>query len=56
MSSSTSSNAFDLRCYIRENLITFIQKNFPGSLPRSRNEISNLGELEKYVQPATTGS
>ncbi|MFC0518168.1 mechanosensitive ion channel family protein [Mucilaginibacter angelicae] len=51
MSSSTSSNAFDLRCYIRENLITFIQKNFPGSLPRSRNEISNLGELEKYVQP-----
>ncbi len=53
MSSSTSSNAFDLRCYIRENLITFIQKNFPGSLPRSRNEISNLGELEKYVQPAT---
>jgi small-conductance mechanosensitive channel len=52
MSSSTSSNAFDLRCYIRENLITFIQKNFPGSLPRSRNEFSNLGELEKYIQPA----
>ncbi|WP_114938065.1 mechanosensitive ion channel family protein [Mucilaginibacter endophyticus] len=51
MSASTSSNAFDLRCYIRENLITFIQKNFPGSLPRSRNELSNLGELEKYIQP-----
>jgi len=54
MSSSTSSNAFDLRCYIRENLITFIQKNFPGSLPRSRNEFSNLGELEKYIQPAAS--
>ncbi|WP_413667718.1 mechanosensitive ion channel family protein [Mucilaginibacter sp. Mucisp86] len=52
MSSSTSSNAFDLRCYIRENLITFIQKNYPNSLPRSRNEFSNLGELEKYIQPA----
>lgn len=51
MSASTSSNAFDLRCFIRENLITFIQKNYPGSLPRSRNDISNLGELEKYVQP-----
>jgi small-conductance mechanosensitive channel len=51
MSSRTSSDAFDLRCYIRENLITFIQKHYPGSLPRSRNEISNLGELEKYVQP-----
>ncbi len=53
MSSRTSSDAFDLRCYIRENLVTFIQKNYPDSLPRSRNEISNLGELEKYVQPAT---
>ncbi|WP_432327036.1 hypothetical protein ACRQ5D_25705 [Mucilaginibacter sp. P25] len=53
MSSRTSSDAFDLRCYIRENLISFIQKNYPDSLPRSRNEISNLGELEKYVQPAT---
>jgi len=53
MSSRTSSDAFDLRCYIRENLVTFIQKNYPDSLPHSRNEISNLGELEKYVQPAT---
>ncbi|PWK79012.1 small-conductance mechanosensitive channel [Mucilaginibacter oryzae] len=50
MSASTSSNAFDLRCYIREHLVTFIQKNYPGSLPRSRNDISNLGVLEKYVQ------
>ncbi|AYL95600.1 mechanosensitive ion channel family protein [Mucilaginibacter celer] len=51
MSAGTSSNAFDLRCYIRENLITFIQKNYPGSLPRSRNEINIPGGLEKYVQP-----
>ncbi|SDP96523.1 Small-conductance mechanosensitive channel [Mucilaginibacter sp. OK268] len=48
MSSRTSSDAFDLRCYIRENLITFIQQNYPGSLPKTRND---LGDLEKYVQP-----
>ncbi|MBB6107488.1 Small-conductance mechanosensitive channel [Mucilaginibacter lappiensis] len=48
MSARTSSDAFDLRCYIRENLITFLQQNYPGSLPKTRNE---LGNLEKYVQP-----
>jgi small-conductance mechanosensitive channel len=52
MSSRTSSDAFDLRCYIRENLITFIQQNYPGSLPKTRND---LGDLEKYIQPQDRG-
>jgi len=52
MSASNSSNAFDLRCYIRENLITYIQQNYPGSLPKSRNEIK---DLEKYAVPKTAG-
>jgi small-conductance mechanosensitive channel len=52
MSASNSSDAFDLRCYIRENLITYIQQNYPGSLPKSRNEIK---DLEKYVVPKTAG-
>jgi small-conductance mechanosensitive channel len=30
--------AFDLRCYLREHLITFIQKNYPESLPKTRAE------------------
>jgi small-conductance mechanosensitive channel len=50
MSARNSSEAFDLRCYIRENLVSYIQQNYPGSLPRIRNEISNL---EKYMQPKT---
>jgi small-conductance mechanosensitive channel len=50
MSARNSSDAFDLRCYIRENLITYIQQNFPGSLPKIRNEIN---PLEKYIQPKT---
>jgi small-conductance mechanosensitive channel len=48
MSARNSSEAFDLRCYVRENLVGFIQQNYPGSLPRIRNEVSNL---EKYLQP-----
>jgi small-conductance mechanosensitive channel len=50
MSACNSSEAFDLRCYIRENLVTFIQQNYPDSLPRVRTEVSNL---EKYMQPKT---
>jgi small-conductance mechanosensitive channel len=50
MSAHNSSDAFDLRCYIRENLVTFIQQNYPGSLPRIRTEVSSL---EKYLQPKT---
>ncbi|WP_295128055.1 mechanosensitive ion channel domain-containing protein [uncultured Chitinophaga sp.] len=36
MSAATSGRAFDLRCYIRENLISFIQKNYPDALPKTR--------------------
>jgi len=36
MSASNSSDAFDLRCYIRENLIHFIQEKYPESLPKVR--------------------
>lgn len=50
MSARNSSEAFDLRCYIRENLVTFIQQNYPDSLPRIRTQVSNL---EKYILPKT---
>jgi small-conductance mechanosensitive channel len=36
-----SGKAWDLRCEIREKLITFIQKNFPQSLPRLRADVSS---------------
>jgi small-conductance mechanosensitive channel len=38
MSARNSSQAFDLRCYIRENMIAFIRENYPEGLPRSRVE------------------
>lgn len=39
MSAADSSNAWGLRCEVREKLIEFIQKNYPESLPRTRAEL-----------------
>jgi len=36
MSASSSGNAFDLRCDIREGLITFVQNKYPHSFPLVR--------------------
>jgi small-conductance mechanosensitive channel len=36
MSSSSSGNAFDLRCDVREGLIKFVQENYPQCLPITR--------------------
>ncbi|MBK0380347.1 mechanosensitive ion channel family protein [Mucilaginibacter segetis] len=46
VSASTSGKAFDLRCYIRENLITFIRDNYPDSLPVSRVLLKNPPEVK----------
>jgi small-conductance mechanosensitive channel len=32
--------AWELRCYVRENLIRFVQQNYPGALPRFRAELN----------------
>jgi len=36
MSASNSSKAWDLRCAVREGLVTFVQNNYPEYLPRVR--------------------
>jgi small-conductance mechanosensitive channel len=41
VSAVNSGNAFDLRCFIRENMISFIQKNYPSALPKARSVILN---------------
>jgi small-conductance mechanosensitive channel len=38
MSARNSSEAFDLRCFIREQLISFVQTEYPESLPKTRTE------------------
>lgn len=39
LSAGNSGDAFDLRCYIRENIILFLQNNYPESLPKTRMEL-----------------
>ncbi len=41
MSAKDSSTAWDLRVFIREKLIEFLQKKYPESLPRTRIQLEN---------------
>ena len=36
MSSADSGKLFDLRCYVREKMMDFLQKNYPQCLPKQR--------------------
>ena len=40
MSASNSGKAWNLRCYVREKLIAFLQTHYPQSLPKARAEIT----------------
>jgi small-conductance mechanosensitive channel len=42
MDAPNASKAWDLRCYVREKLIQFLQQRYPDSLPRFRNDVRNL--------------
>jgi small-conductance mechanosensitive channel len=42
MSASDSGKAWDLRCYVREKLIGFLQEKYPQSLPKMRAELHSL--------------
>jgi hypothetical protein len=37
-----SGAAWDLRCYVREKLIQFLQEKYPNALPRVRAEFNGL--------------
>jgi small-conductance mechanosensitive channel len=40
MSANSSSAAFDLRCIVRERMISFLQKNYPQCLPTRRDAVT----------------
>ena len=42
MSAQTSGQTFDLRCFIRENLLKFIKENYPHHLPKTRAELNTF--------------
>ena len=41
MGATDASNAWNLRCVVREKLIEFIQKHYPNGLPRVRADVEN---------------
>jgi hypothetical protein len=47
MSAPDSSASWDLRCYVREKMITFLQERYPESLPRVRAELGGRPRPEK---------
>jgi len=44
MSAKNASDAWDLRVFMREKIITFLQENFPEHLPKTRIEIEKKNE------------
>ena len=54
MSSADSGRNFDLRCFVRERLIDYIQRTYPESLPRLRAELQQIEaptEVTQHHQP-----
>lgn len=49
MSARNSSQAFDLRCDVREGMIAYIRENYPESLPKTRLEYT--GKTTEGNQP-----
>ncbi|MGH7076957.1 MAG: mechanosensitive ion channel family protein, partial [Acetobacteraceae bacterium] len=46
ISARNSPETWDLRCYVREKLIVFLQEHYPGALPRQRVEIDDRAPPE----------
>jgi small-conductance mechanosensitive channel len=59
ISSTDPGKAFDLRCEVREGLIQFLCRNYPESLPRSRNVVEpsdeQIQDQRKSKSTAATG-
>lgn len=47
VSAADSPTAFDLRCYVRENMIAFINARYPEALPKTRALIEEGGETRR---------
>lgn len=46
MDAPDSSTLWDLRCYVREGLIKFLQERYPQCLPKARAELQNVPARE----------
>jgi hypothetical protein len=51
MDARNSSDAWDLRCLVREKLVEYIRSNCPESLPRHRAELNAIPAQRGSVDP-----
>lgn len=57
MSAADASIAWNLRCEVREKLLAFLQKNFPGCLPKVRAELrEEAGPGQSPAEPRPAAS
>jgi small-conductance mechanosensitive channel len=52
MDARDSGTAWDLRCYVREKLIEFLQRRHPECLPRLRGEFQTSSDGHALAEPA----
>ena len=50
-SAKTSPDAWDLRCFIRERMIIWLQETYPEALPRMRGELEAQPQLSPEASP-----
>lgn len=55
-SSLDSSLNWDLRCYLRENLVNFIYANYPDCLPQMRATLGSAAETDVQAPPRSAPS
>lgn len=56
VSAQNSGAAFDLRCFVRENLIAFLNREYPQCLPRTRAELAVHQEAALAGNPGQPGA
>ena len=54
MSAANAGNAFNLRCEVREQMVSFLQKEYPDALPRRRAEMTIEGPPAAVEEPRPT--
>jgi small-conductance mechanosensitive channel len=53
VSARTSPDSWDLRCEVREKLIMFLQREYPGALPKQRAEFVDLARRRETARVAS---
>ncbi|MGC9325827.1 MAG: mechanosensitive ion channel family protein [Desulfomonilia bacterium] len=56
VSAADSSNAWGLRCEVREKLLAFIQRQYPRALPRFRTELHTHGQEKPAPEISPQGT